>query len=358
MGPRQSGKTTLVQQIRYNLEKEGKTSLYFNCDLEEDLRRIDTFSLTALNNLTSARKYLFIDEAQRLSDPGRTLKIVHDNLPNVKILATGSSSLDIKNKLSDALTGRYIDFTLYPFSFFEATAQSLEYKEYLTSEAIMYGFYPEVYLAKEIREKIVFLDKILESYLFKDILAFQKVRQPQVLKDLTRAISYQIGSEINENELANRLKIDRKTIVNYLDLLEQTFVIVKVFPFSQNPRREIGRNYKIYFTDLGIRNALIGDFNQLSVRQDSGQLWENFLFMERLKKFANRGEKINYNFWRSYSGAEVDYLERKTDSSQISAYEFKAGIGKLSKGAGSFQKQYHVPVKLINKDNYLKFIVE
>lgn len=354
LGARQVGKTTVLDSLKRKLEEKRGKVVYLNCDLEEDLRQINTASLTLLSKTAAAANYLFIDEAQRLDNPGLTLKIIHDHLPKIHVLATGSSSLDLRNKLSDPLTGRFLDFTLYPFSLREVVQE--KGADFLLSEFMTYGFYPEVYLESRKKSKEVLLAKIIDSYLFKDILAFQKVRQPQVIKDLTQALSYQIGSEINENELSNRLKVDRKTVVAYLDLLEKTFIVIKVFPYSRNPRREIGRNYKIYFTDLGIRNALIGDFNQVELRNDLGALWENFLILERIKTYANQAEAINYNFWRSYSGAEVDYLERKTDTTKIEAYEFKYSGNRLSRGTASFNKEYNIPVKLINKENYLEFI--
>lgn len=356
LGPRQAGKTTLLKIIEASLLKQKKKVIRLNCDLEEDLLRINTFSLTALRSYLTGAFYLLIDEAQRLDDPGRTLKIIHDELPNIRVLATGSSSLNLRNKLSDALTGRYLDFSLYPFSLPEVSEGKEERADFLLPPIFQYGLYPEVYLEAEPEKKKVFLEKIVESYLFKDIFAFEKVRQPQVLKDLTRAIAYQIGSEINESELANRLKINRRTVLSYLDLLEQAFVIVRVFPFSKNPRREIGRNYKIYFIDLGIRNALIGDFNSLPLRADSGSLWENFLVIERLKKLSTLGQTFNYNFWRSYGGAEVDYLERSGRKTSPQAFEFKLNERGLSKGARSFSNQYKIPVVLINKNNYGSFI--
>jgi len=356
LGARQVGKTTVLNSLRRTLGIEGRKIVYLNCDLAEDLRRINTNSVTVLTGLTRRTDFLFIDEAQRLDNPGLTLKIIHDQLPKVGVLATGSSSLDLKNKLADPLTGRFFDFTLYPLSVAEVSPSSLRDVDFLLPEMMTFGLYPEIYLEADRDQKITLLNKLIDSYLFKDVLEFQKVRHPQVTRDLTRALAYQIGSEANENELSNRLKVDRKTVVNYLDLLEKTFVIFRVFPFSQNPRREIGRRYKIFFLDLGIRNALIGDFNSLEIRADAPKLWENFLIIERLKLFAGRGKSIGVNFWRSYTGAEVDYLERQSDSPAMTAFEFKYGAGGLSRGAASFQKQYSSPVKLINRENYSDFL--
>ncbi|MBI3384572.1 ATP-binding protein [Candidatus Gottesmanbacteria bacterium] len=354
LGARQVGKTTILNNLASSLQDQNQTMIYLNCDLEEDRRRLDTTSLTILRDLVKNFDFLLVDEAQRLTNSGLTLKIIHDQLPKTKVLATGSSSLNLKNKLSDPLTGRYLDFTLYPFSLVETSGK--QNLDYFLPSVMNFGLYPEIYLDQNPAAKATKLIKIIDSYLFKDILEFQKVRQPQILKDLTKALAYQIGSEVNENELASRLKIDRKTVINYFDLLEKTFVIVRVFPFSQNPRREIGRKYKIYFVDLGIRNALIGDFNVPTIRADIGKLWENFLVIERLKKIANAGEIINVNFWRSYGGAEIDYLERKPMEKLPRAFEFKFGQGKMSKGARSFEEKYNIKPQLVNQENFSDFI--
>lgn len=364
LGARQVGKTTLVKDIEQKLEGEEKSVLYLNCDLAEDKTAINTNSRSVLERLLENIDVLLIDEAQQLDNPGLTLKIIYDNFPNVKVLATGSSSFDLKNKLSDPLTGRYVDFILYPLSFTEIL-QAGKWKtndvllktkaDALLPQVMLYGLYPEVYLSNSPAQKQAMLERIVESYLFKDILTFQKIKNSQAIRDLTRAIAYQIGSEINENELSSRLKIDRKTVVSYLDILEKTYVIVSLHPYSKNPRREIGSRYKIYFVDLGIRNALIGDFNPLDLRADAGLLWENFLFMERKKLFANTEKSISTNFWRSYSGAEVDYIE-KPASGEFKAFEFKYGNGSLSRGANSFTGKYGTKVQLINQENYLDFI--
>jgi len=338
LGARQVGKTTLAKDIGKKLEAEGKKVLYLNCDLAEDNGAVNTNSKAILERLLSEIDVLLIDEAQRLDNPGLTLKIIYDNFPDVRVLATGSSSFDLKNKLSDPLTGRYLDFTLYPFSFTEVLQAGSDNKALLKNQAdallpqvMLYGLYPDIYLSNTPEQKQALLERIVDSYLFKDILTFQRVKNSQAIKDLTKALAYQIGSEVNENELSNRLKVDRKTVVSYLDILEKSYVIISAHPYSKNPRREIGSHYKIYFVDLGIRNALIGDFNSLDLRTDAGFLWENFLFVERKKLFANKAMVVTSNFWRSYSGAEVDYIEKVTS-------------------------EYGTKVQLINQENYLDFI--
>lgn len=351
-GPRQVGKTTLLHSIKEKIKT--KKLLYLNADILEDKNLINSLSLTQLKKLTDDINYLFVDEAQNLDNPGLTLKIIYDNIKTVKIIATGSSSFDLKNKISDALTGRYLDFYLYPLSLTEVSSKKDAVYQY--QDLLIYGGYPEVYLTKKKEDKILLIKKIIDSYLFKDIFSFQKVRYSQVIQDLATAIAYQVGMEINENELSTRLKVDRKTIINYLDILEQAFLIKRLYPYSKNPRREIGKKYKIYFWDLGIRNGLIGDFNKLEVRQDLGQLWENFIIIEKIKHNFYHERFFKSYFWRGYGGAEVDYLEKSEINSKILGYEIKYSSANLSRGAREFEKKYRIKVKLINKDNFVEFV--
>lgn len=358
LGPRQSGKTTLLKSLRNALDEERTHSRYFNCDTEEDLTAVNTTSLTRLSQIAKGITYLLMDEAQRMDNPGLTCKILYDHFPSLHIIATGSSSFDLKNSMSDAMTGRYVDFLLYPLSIGEITAYEKPADErVLTDSLVLYGGYPEVYQLKEPGLKRTLLGKIVESYLFKDLLAYGKIRHSEAIRNLTQAIAYQVGSELNENELASRVKIDRKTLVHYLDVLEKGFVIVRLYPYSQNPRREIGRRYKAYFVDTGIRNALVGDFNPVNVRSDSGALWENYVIMERAKRHVSAGRTVRSYFWRSYNGSEVDYLER--DGETMNAWEIKEHAGAvLSRGAGVFTKLYHTPVRIMHHDNYFPFVTE
>lgn len=365
LGARQVGKTTLLKALQDRLIQEGRSVRYVNCDLEEERRAINTTSRTLLDRLVVGRDAILVDEAQRLDNPGLTLKILVDLYPELMILATGSSSFELRNRLSDALTGRYVDFHLYPLSLGEILQTIRDIydpalvkptADALLNDILRYGLYPEIYLEANPGTKQLLLSKLVESYLFKDILAFQRVRHSQTIVDLARALAYQIGHEVNENELANRLKIDRKTVVNYIDILEKSFVILRLFPFSRNPRREIGRQSKIYFLDLGIRNTLIGDFNDLSLRPDRGAIWENFLIIERIKTHLNQGLNVQSRFWRSYGGAEVDYIE-ESDGGLLQAYEFKFGGATLRRGADSFTKIYSTDVQLVNQENYLDFLL-
>jgi uncharacterized protein len=364
LGAQQVGKTTLLKVLQQKLESQGAAVRYLNCDFEEERLAINTTSRLLLDRLTANMDAVFVDEIQRLDNPGLTLKILVDQYPDLKILVTGSSSFEMRSKMSETLTGRYLDFLLYPLSTMEVlghagAAQDLALQkpsaDVLLPDILLYGLYPEIFLEPNPAFKQVLLSKLVESYLFKDILSFQRVRFSQGIVDLARSLAYQIGSEVNENELANRLKMDRKTIVNYINILEQSYVVTRLQPFSRNPRREIGKQSKIYFLDLGIRNALIGDFNDLSLRPDRGAIWENFLIIERYKYYSNQGRGIQGRFWRTYTGAEVDYIE-ESQPGQLQAFKFKYGSSDLGRGADSFSRTYNAPVHLVNTENYLDFV--
>ena len=347
LGTRQSGKTTLIRNIQSKLSNADY--IHLNCDLEEHYNQINTTSITSLSLLLSRVNYLFIDEAQRLDNPGLTLKIIHDNFPNLKIAVTGSSSFEIKNSLSDALTGRYFDFTLYPLSFSEVGGTPQTLPSFIT-----YGGYPDVYLRPDNEIKKALLSKIIESYLFKDILSYSRIRNSQALINLARALAFQVGSEVNENELSSRLKIDRKTLLSYLEILEKSFVILRLHPYSQNPRREIGRRYKVYFLDLGIRNALIGQYSPLEYRQEYGKIWENFLIIERRKTYSDALTQPPCFFWRNLNGSEVDYLELV--DGKLKAYEFKLNKSKKIRIPPTFLSSYKTTPIIITPDNFQDFI--
>ena len=366
LGARQVGKTTLIRSLQTRLEQEGKAVRYLNCDLEEERQAANTTSSTLLDRLVAGKDAIFIDEVQRLDNPGLTLKILVDRYPLLQVLVTGSSSFDLRDRISETLTGRYIDVLLYPFALSEVlqaaglredSALRTPASEALLSDLLRYGLYPEIYLEANPAIKQILLSKLVESYLFKDILAFQRLRYSQTIVDLARALAYQIGNEVNENELASRLKIDRKTVLHYIDILEKSFVIKRLPAFSQYPRREIGKQSKLYFLDLGIRNALIGDFNDPAIRPDRGALWENFLIIERTKGYLNQGRFIQTRFWRTYGGAEVDYIE-ETGAGLIQAFEIKVGGSSLDRGAEAFTRAYGLDVQLVNQENYLDFILK
>jgi predicted AAA+ superfamily ATPase len=305
-GARQVGKTTLVQQIRKDFPSI--KSLYLNCD-EPDIREdLTNVSSTKLKFLLGKNKLVFIDEAQRVLNIGLTIKLLVDNFPSIQVIATGSSSFDLANRIAEPLTGRIYTFVLLPFSFQELTAKYslIELKRTL-SERIVFGMYPEV--EEKSDESAILLKNIAESYLYKDILQFQDIRRPELLEKLLIAIALQVGNEVSFNDLSNKLGVAKQTIANYINLLEKSFVLYKLTPFSGNLRNELTRKCKLYFYDTGIRNVLINNLNKLSLRQDTGLLWENFAINERMKSNLNSGKTPNIHFWRTHQQQEIDYLE-------------------------------------------------
>lgn len=350
-GARQVGKTTLVKTIQ---EKYIDTSLYLNVD-EPDIRAsLEGKSSTELFKLFGEKKFIIIDEAQRVKNIGLTLKLIIDNNPGIQVIATGSSSFELSNSISEPLTGRKFEFHLYPLSIQELRSKynTLELNRVLEN-FLLNGMYPEVVNlpTNDAKSRI---QEISKSYLYKDILQFQDIRNSDVLEKLLQALALQIGNEVSYNELANLLGIDKDTVSRYIQLLEKAFIIFSLKPYSKNLRKEIGKLRKIYFYDLGIRNSIINNFNPLNLRTDIGALWENFLISERIKFNNNSSRIVNNYFWRTYDKKEIDYIE--DENGKLSGYEFKYSDDKY-KNASDFLNSYKdSTLKLINKDNYLDFI--
>ncbi len=347
-GPRQSGKTTLVKMI---LEGYPQDSMYLNCD-EIDIRRnLTEKTSTELKAYFSGKKMVVIDEAQRIENIGLTLKLIADNLPDIQVIATGSSSFELSDKIKEPLTGRKIEFHLYPFSVNELSGlYSKTEIERLLERRIIYGMYPEVVL----KEDPDLIGQLADSYLYKDVLAYQNIKRHDILIKLLQALALQIGSEVSYNELSNMIGIDKKTVENYLNILEQSFVIFRLMPFSRNLRNELKKLRKIYFYDTGIRNALVSNMNPLNIRNDAGALFENFMISERLKLNANFGRRKNIYFWRTHQQKEIDYIEES--SGKLEAYEFKLGI-KAQKPPKEFLEAYPDSThKVITRENFRGFL--
>ncbi|MBC7569672.1 MAG: ATP-binding protein [Spirosoma sp.] len=352
-GPRQVGKTTLVQQLLADVPGR---KLSINAD---ELRYIDVLSsrnLEQMKLLVDGYDLLFIDEAQRIPDVGINLKILHDGLPNLKLIVTGSSSFELANQTKEPLTGRTWTYTLYPIATTELRAQynSFELRQLLDHQLI-FGAYPELFSLPNQRDKAAYLQELSASYLYRDILALANLRYPDKLRKLLQLLAFQVGSEVSLNELSNTLQISRDTVATYIDLLEKTFVIFRLSGFSRNLRKEIVKMDKIYFYDLGIRNVLINNLNPLNLRNDMGALWENFLVVERFKRNAYGGAFVNPYFWRTYTGAELDYVEES--GGQLAGFEFKytQAIGKPPK---TWLDTYpNATFTGINRNNYLDFVL-
>ena len=352
-GARQVGKTTLVKDL---LKKYPEKSLYLNCD-ELDVRNsLTDKTSTEIKAFLGENKLIVLDEAQRVRDIGLTLKLMVDNFPELQIVATGSSSFELSNKIIEPLTGRKFEFYLYPISYNELKkyyASALELRRRL-ERRIVYGMYPEVILHSGEEEKEV-VKSITSSYLYKDILAFQNIKNPEVLEKLLQALALQLGNEVSYNELSQIVGVDKNTISNYIQILEQSFVIHRLSPFSRNIRNELKKLRKIYFWDTGVRNALINNFNALDLRQDTGALWENFLINERIKNNHNKNMDVNKYFWRTHSQQELDYIEE--DGGKIRAFEFKWKKQKFRPPSLFVDNYKQATVELIHNENFEKFLL-
>lgn len=350
-GARQVGKTTLIRAIQSNYSGEG---LYLNCD-EPDVRlALSERTSTELRLLVGNKKLVLIDEAQRVRNIGLTLKLMADNFPDIQVVATGSSSFDLSNDISEPLTGRKIEFFLYPLSIGELLSRTtpLELNRSL-EHYLRYGLYPDVVLGDQ---PAALISEIAKSYLYKDILEYQVVKNPDLLHRLLQALALQIGNEVSYNELGGLLGLDRDTIRRYVSLLERGFVIFHLPPFSRNLRKELGKNRKIYFYDLGVRNALLNNFNPLELRLDAGGLWENFFISERIKALHNQQRYPNTYFWRTYDGKEIDYLEE--EAGQLTGFECKISSEKWRPPPDFIQAYPGSQVHLISRKSYLQFLAD
>lgn len=350
-GARQVGKTTLVRSI---LDKYPENSGYFNCD-EPDIRNALTEKTsTELKAFFGNKKLIVLDEAQRIKNIGLTLKLMVDNFPEMQIVATGSSSFELSDKIKEPLTGRKYEYYLYPFSLEELkSAYSDLEMDRLLERMMIFGMYPGIALSKQNQEKD--LKELAGSYLYKDALQYQNIKNPEILEKLLQSLALQIGNEVSYNELAGLVGVDKNTVSAYIRILEQAFVIFRLNPFSRNLRSELKKLRKIYFYDLGVRNALINNLNPLNLRQDAGALWENFMVSERLKQNHNYNIDAKPYFWRTKQKQEIDYLEEI--GGKISGFEFK-----FKKDKARFPKPFldaysGSSIKLINKNNYREFLI-
>jgi uncharacterized protein len=352
-GPRRAGKTTLLKSyldscnMRYRLETGDDIrirNLLGSGDLKQIVAIAEGFDLVA------------IDEAQQIPDIGMGLKILVDYLPNLRVIATGSSSFDLAGAVGEPLTGRKRTVTLFPISQLELkqTFNNYDLRQRL-EEYLIYGTYPEIAVNEGRREKIELLEELSGSYLLKDVLALERIRSSRTLMDLLKLIAFQVGSEVSLNELATQVKLDVKTVGRYLDILEKAFVIIRVGGFSRNMRNEVTSKAKYYFLDNGVRNAVIGQYNLLDSRNDVGALWENFVVAERLKKRSYTGIYGTFHFWRTYDGKEIDYVEERDGG--LFGFECKWSPKKQDKAPKKWLESYPgATFTLVTPDNYLDFV--
>lgn len=351
-GARRVGKTVLLKRLVQGFK--GK-SLLLNGEDYDAMALLENRSIANYRHLLEGVDLLAIDEAQYIPDIGHKLKLIVDEMESVSVLASGSSSFDLLNKAGEPLVGRSTQFLLTPFSHKElAQVESvLDVKQNLEARLI-YGSYPEVVGLKRFEQKVDYLRDMVGAYLLKDILTLDGLKNAAKMKDLLRLIAFQMGSEVSYDELGKQLGMSRNTVEKYLDLLSKVFVVYRLGAFSRNLRKEVSKAGKWYFYDNGVRNAIIGNFTPLAIRQDTGALWENYLISERLK--ANHNESLHklFYFWRTYNNQEIDLIEETADT--LTALEFKWG-SKTPSAPSSFmaaypQATYHV----INPSNYLRFI--
>ena len=346
MGPRQVGKTTLLKSI---CEEKGPY-LYLNADDFLLKERLELEGVDVLRRIIGTHKTVFIDEAQRIEKAGITLKLIIDHFPEVQLVVSGSSALDISSQVNEPLTGRKFEFKLFPIAWAELE-KDIEYLGIPTviDRKLVYGMYPDVLNNDE--DALTILQELGSSYLYKDIISLSGIRKPEIISKLVRALANQIGSEVNYTELGKTLRIDKNTVESYIDVLEKAYILFRLPPLSNNPRKEISSSRKIYFYDNGIRNMVIGDFRPIDQRNDKGALWENFLISERIKKQSYRGRIGFKYFWRSYQQQEIDYIEES--NGVFSVYEFKYKVGKKFRFSKTFLKHYEtVTQEVIDRDNF------
>jgi len=351
-GTRRVGKTFLINSIQTNFT--GKL-IFLNgedFDVQEIFKKR---SIVNFKNIIGDAKLLIIDEAQAIQEIGQALKLMIDTNPELTIIATGSSSLDLINKSGEPLTGRQLPFYLYPISQLELKENIVEANQHL-DERLIYGSYPEVFNINTNNEKGAYLQQLVQSYLLKDILAYSGIKHADKILALLRLIAFQVGSEVSYNELSNQLGINKVTVENYLDLLSKVFIIYKLPSYSSNQRSEVAKSSKWYFFDNGIRNAIINDFRVPTMRNDMGALWENYIISERIKKTKYNQELTQFFFWRNYNQQEVDLIE--LNNGILNAFEIKMSSSKKTKKPAAFNTIYpNADFQLISKNNYLEFIL-
>lgn len=333
-GPRQSGKTTLVRMVA---ERSGLDTLWLSGD-EPDMRSILAGATsTRLKTLMGKKKLVIIDEAQRIPDIGLTLKLCADMIPDVQIIATGSSAFELAGATSEPLTGRKYEYHLFPLAFGELVAyHGLIEEKRLIEHRLVFGAYPEIVTRPgEERELLPLLS---DSYLYKDIFSLGLVKKPALFERIVQALALQIGSEVSYHEVGQLVGADKETVERYIDLLEKAYVVFRLNSFSRNLRNELKKSRKIYFWDTGVRNAIIRNFNSLHLRQDIGALWENFLVAERRKANVYNSHAPNSWFWRTHSQQEIDYVEERDGI--ISAWEFKWRASRPPRIPKSFMNAY------------------
>lgn len=352
IGPRQVGKTTLVRQITQSLERK---TLWLTGDDPETRALLDNISLARLQLLVGQNEVVVVDEAQRFTNAGLMLKLITDHLPQAQLFVTGSSSLDLAAQTKESLTGRKFEFSLYPLSFVEMCAQH----GYLTERSLLehrmlYGYYPEV-VQNEPPQARKILNDLTDGLMYKDLLTLDQLKKPSLLVKLLQALALQVGSEVRYSEVARLIGADPLTVERYTDLLEQSFVLFRLPSLSRNARNEIKKGRKIYFYDNGIRNSILKNFSPLTLRSDTGALWENFLLAERMKRNTYTDYLCNTYFWRTITQQKIDYVEEA--DGRLRAFEFKWSAKKKPHFPKAFLEAYPgSETEWIDRENFEGFV--
>jgi uncharacterized protein len=351
-GARRTGKTTLVMQFLQDVDEP-----YLLVSGEDITVQgyLASHSIEKLSAFVGANRLLVVDEAQKVPNIGANLKLIIDHIPGIRIIATGSSSFDLARAVGEPLTGRKTTLRLYPLAQLEIGQIEQRHQTDANLESrLIYGSYPEVVLTNDNRAREQYLREIVASYLYKDVLELDGIRHSAKISRLLQLMAFQVGKEVSYTELGTSLGMSKNTIERYLDLLEKAFVIQKLCGFSRNLRSEITKNSRYYFLDNGVRNALINNFNALELRNDVGELWENYLVIERLKRQEYLLEQANNYFWRTYTKKEIDLVEER--EGKLFGYEMKWGAARAKPPKEWFEAYPNATWQLINRQNYLELI--
>ena len=350
-GPRRVGKTTLLQ----HLLKQHPDCLYVEGEDVDVHYYLSSQSIEKLKSFIGSHTLLVIDEAQRIPNIGINLKLLIDQCPGLRIIATGSSAFDLTNNLGEPLTGRKITFRMFPLSQIELNQieNKVKTRAHL-SERLIYGCYPEIILMRDNFKKQRYLRELITDYLYKDILILEGLRKSDKISKILQLLAFQIGKDVSLSEIGQQVGLNKITVEYYLDLLEKSFVLTNLRSFSRNLRKEISKKSKFYFYDVGVRNAIINQFSPITLRNDIGELWENYLVIERLKKQAYHHIESNNYFWRTYDQQEIDWIEDK--EGVLCGYEFKWQASHIKPPSGWLSNYENASFTVINQDNYLDFI--
>ncbi len=359
-GARRTGKTTLILDYAKKIGLEYK---YVDCDLFSNQQRLSVQEVEPLKEFIGSAKLLLIDEAQRVKNIGLNMKIIHDHIPEVKVIATGSSALDLASNVKESMAGRDYSFYLHPLSLQELSQKTDKFDmSYKLQDYLIYGMYPEVIQKESYQEKIDYLYELVNSYLYKDLLELDLIKKPSLILNLLRVLATCLGGEVTSTALAEKVGFSKNTVEKYLDLLEKCFIIKIVRPYNKKIANEIKHPFKVYFWDLGIRNALIEDFKLLELRSDFdlGGMWENFVFIEKMKKTMNNNQYKKYWFWRTSESASKEYDMIEEENGILTVFEIKwgqAGVNKVKKYPVFFDTYKGSDLHVISKDNFTSWLV-